>query len=72
MSIIKRDALRLLRRASSTSYIRHVVKSMDDHSGSALNYWLFITYKETVSHAIFQAISLSSPLPKTESKAIGR
>ena len=70
-SIVRKEAFWPLKRASSTSCVRHIVRSTDDRSGKAPNYWLFRTYRVTASYASFRAISLSSPFPRTDRSAIG-
>ena len=53
------------------SCVRHVIKSIEDHNGSALNCWLATTLYVIASQEIFFANSLSSPFPNTDNNAIG-
>ena len=72
ISIVKREAFRPEAKASSTSWVKHVVRFTDDYKGRALNCWLFVTFKLIASQDIFRASSLSSPLSSIERRVIGR
>src|ERR1700744_2568247 len=70
-SRVSSEALLPLFRASSTSWVRQVIRSTAERRGSAPNCWLARTLLVTAIHDIWRAISLSSPLPRTERSAIG-
>ena len=70
-SIVRKDAFEPLSRASSTSCVRHVVRSTDDRSGRAPNCWFPTICSVIASQAILRATSLLSPLPSTDRRAMG-
>jgi hypothetical protein len=42
ISIIRKDAFKVLNRAFSMLCVKHIIRSTDDRSGRALNYWFLI------------------------------